>query len=61
MRELTRRQELLSQARRQPEAVVDQLLAAEQQIEALRVKVAGWRIAWPSTAPTAASLPLATD
>jgi transposase len=39
MRGLTRRQELLGQARRQPEAVVDQLLAAEQQIEALRVKV----------------------
>lgn len=36
---LTRREELLRQARRPPEVVVDQLLAAEQQVEDLRVKV----------------------
>ena len=39
MRVLTRREELLCQARRQPEVVVDQLLASEQQIEDLRGKV----------------------
>lgn len=39
MRVLTRREELLRQARRQPEVVVDQLLAVEQQVEALRAKV----------------------
>ena len=39
MRVLTRREELLSQARRHPEAVVDQLLASEQQNKALLEKV----------------------
>ena len=39
MRVLTRRDELLRQARRQPEVVVDQLLAAEQQITDLQAKV----------------------
>jgi transposase len=39
MRGLTRREELLGQARRQPAAVVDQLLAAEQQVQDLREKV----------------------
>ena len=36
---LNRRQELLRQARRQPEVVVDQLLAAEQQVQDLLRKV----------------------
>lgn len=39
MRALTRREELLLQARRNPEAVVDQLLASEQQIKALQEQV----------------------
>ena len=39
MRVLNRREELLYQARRQPEGVVDQLLALEQQVEDLRAKV----------------------
>jgi len=39
MRALTRREELLFQARRHPEAVVDQLLASEQQNKALLEKV----------------------
>jgi transposase len=39
MRVLSRREELLRQARRQPEVVVDQLLAVEQQVEDLRAKV----------------------
>lgn len=39
MRVLNRREELLRQARRQPEVVVDQLLAVEQQVEDLRAKV----------------------
>ena len=39
MRVLTRREKLLRQARRQPEVVVDQLLAAERQVEDLRAKV----------------------
>jgi len=39
MRVLTRREELLSQARRHPEAVVDQLLTSEQQVKALLEKV----------------------
>ena len=39
MRVLTRREELLRQARRQPAVVVDQLLAAEQQITDLQAKV----------------------
>ena len=39
MRVLNRREELLQQARRQPEVVVDQLLAVEQQVEALLAKV----------------------
>jgi transposase len=39
MRVLTRREELLSQARRHPEAVVDQLLASEQQNKALLERV----------------------
>jgi len=39
MRVLTRREELLCQARRHPEAVVDQLLAAEQQVKELSEKV----------------------
>ena len=39
MRVLTRREELLRQARRHPEAVVDQLLASEQQVKALSEKV----------------------
>jgi transposase len=36
---LTRREELLRQARRQPEVVVDQLLALEQQVQALLEKL----------------------
>ena len=39
MRALTRRQQLLRQARRQPEVVVDQLLAVEQQVQDLLAKV----------------------
>jgi hypothetical protein len=39
MRVVTRREELLRQARDQPERVVDQLLAAEQQIQDLQEKV----------------------
>ena len=39
MRVLDRREELLRQARRQPEVVVDQLLAVEQQVKDLRAKV----------------------
>ena len=39
MRVLTRREELLRQARRQPEVVVDQLLAAQQQVADLQAKV----------------------
>ena len=39
MRVLSRREELLRQARRHPEAVVDQLLAAEQQVKDLLEKV----------------------
>ena len=39
MRVLTRREELLIQARRQPVAVVDQLLAAEQKVQALEQQV----------------------
>jgi transposase len=39
MRVLDRREELLRQARRQPEVVVDQLLALEQQVQDLRAKV----------------------
>jgi len=39
MRVLDRREELLRQARRQPEVVVDQLLAVEQQVQDLRAKV----------------------
>jgi len=39
MRVLTRREELLRQARRQPEVVVDQLLVAEQQVADLQAKV----------------------
>jgi transposase len=39
MRVLTRREELLRQARRHPEAVVEQLLAAEQQVQDLLQKV----------------------
>lgn len=39
MRVLNRREELLRQARRQPEVVVDQLLALEQQVEVLQAKV----------------------
>jgi transposase len=39
MRALTRREQLLRQARRQPEAVVEQLLAAERTIEDLRAKL----------------------
>ena len=39
MHVLTRREELLRQGRRHPEAVVDQLLASEQQVKALLEKV----------------------
>ena len=39
MRVLDRREELLRQARRQPEVVVDQLLVAEQQVTDLQAKV----------------------
>ena len=39
MRVLTRREELLLQARRQPAAVVDQLLAAEQRVQTLKQQV----------------------
>ena len=39
MRTLSRREELLRQARRQPERVVDRLLEVEQQVEKLRAKV----------------------
>jgi hypothetical protein len=39
MRVLNRRAELLRQARRQPEVVVDQLLAVEQQVHDLLAKV----------------------
>ena len=39
MRTLSRREELLRQARCQPERVVDRLLEAEQQVEKLRAKV----------------------
>jgi transposase len=39
MRVLNRREKLLRQARRQPEVVVDQLLALEQQVQDLRAKV----------------------
>jgi len=39
MRVLARREELLRQARRQPEVVVDQLLAVEQQVQDLLAKV----------------------
>ena len=39
MRVITRREELLSLARRKPEAVVDQLLACEQQVKDLQDEV----------------------
>ena len=39
MCELSRREELLRQARRQPEVVVDQLLAVEQQVKDLLEKI----------------------
>jgi hypothetical protein len=42
MRALTRRQQLLRQARRQPEVVVDQLLAVEQQVQDLLAQVRQW-------------------